>query len=123
MTSDAQISDREREILRLVATGATNQQIAQQLNISTNTVKVHLRNIFGKIGAASRTEATLYAVRTGIVSVGQATLAPEAVAVAVTEAPTDEAAETNSPNLPPAERPPDWAPEAEPTTYDFIAAT
>jgi DNA-binding CsgD family transcriptional regulator len=69
--SDSQISERERDILRLVATGATNQQIAQQLNISANTVKVHLRNIFSKIGAASRTEATLYAVRTGLVHVGQ----------------------------------------------------
>lgn len=69
MTEDVQISEREREILRLVATGATNQQIAQQLNISVNTVKVHLRNIFGKIGVVSRTEATLYAVRSGLVSV------------------------------------------------------
>jgi DNA-binding CsgD family transcriptional regulator/N-acetylneuraminic acid mutarotase len=73
--SDSQISEREREILRLVATGATNQQIAQQLNISANTVKVHLRNIVGKIGAASRTEATLYAVRTGLVRVGDAPVA------------------------------------------------
>ena len=67
MTNDTQISDRELEILRLVATGATNQQIAQQLNISINTVKVHLRNIFGKIGAVSRTEATVYAIRNGLV--------------------------------------------------------
>ncbi|KAB8142114.1 hypothetical protein F8S13_16370 [Chloroflexia bacterium SDU3-3] len=67
MTSDTpQISEREREILRLVATGATNQQIAQTLNISINTVKVHLRNIFAKIGAASRTEATVYAMRMGL---------------------------------------------------------
>lgn len=63
------ISEREREILRLVATGATNQQIAHQLNISVNTVKVHLKNIFGKIGVASRTEATLYAIRLGLVDV------------------------------------------------------
>ncbi|NTU84977.1 MAG: LuxR family transcriptional regulator, partial [Chloroflexales bacterium] len=67
MTNDTQISDREIEILRLVATGATNQQIADQLNISVNTVKVHLRNIFGKIGAVSRTEATVYAIRNGLV--------------------------------------------------------
>lgn len=72
MTDESQISEREREILRLVATGATNQQIAQQLNISINTVKVHLRNIFGKIGVVSRTEATLYAVRAGLVSVERA---------------------------------------------------
>lgn len=75
MTDESQISEREREILRLVATGATNQQIASQLNISINTVKVHLRNIFGKIGVVSRTEATLYAVRSGLVTVERATSA------------------------------------------------
>jgi DNA-binding CsgD family transcriptional regulator len=63
-----QLSDREREILRLVATGATNQQIANDLGISVNTVKVHLRNVFGKIGVTSRTEATVYAVRVGMVN-------------------------------------------------------
>ncbi|HEU5097442.1 MAG TPA: response regulator transcription factor, partial [Roseiflexaceae bacterium] len=87
MSSDtSQISEREREILRLVATGATNQQIAYQLNISVNTVKVHLRNIFGKIGVTSRTEATLYAVRSGLVQIGEA-----ATTTAVAESPTDEA--------------------------------
>src|SRR3954447_23704369 len=64
-----QLSEREQEILRLVAEGLSNQQIANQLGVSINTVKVHLRNVFGKIGAASRTEATMYAVRTGIVTV------------------------------------------------------
>lgn len=71
-TDTSQISDREREILRLLAEGATNQQIAQQLNISVNTVKVHVRNIFGKIGVTSRAEAVLYAVRIGLVHVGGA---------------------------------------------------
>ena len=76
MSSDsAQISERERDILRLVAMGATNQQIANQLNISINTVKVHLRNIFEKIGAASRTEATVFAIRQGLVQLDRA---PEA---------------------------------------------
>jgi DNA-binding CsgD family transcriptional regulator/N-acetylneuraminic acid mutarotase len=65
----AELSEREHEILRLVATGASNKQIAQQLVISPNTVKVHLRNIFSKIGAASRTEAALYAMREGLVQI------------------------------------------------------
>lgn len=67
MTTDSHISEREREILRLIATGATNQRIAHELNISINTVKVHIRNIFGKIGVTCRAEAVMYAVRTGLV--------------------------------------------------------
>src|SRR3954464_2388679 len=68
MSSDtSQISEREREILCLVAMGATNQEIAHRLHISINTVKVHLRNIFEKIGVASRTEATVFAIRQGLV--------------------------------------------------------
>jgi DNA-binding CsgD family transcriptional regulator len=66
-----ELSDREREILILLATGASNKEIALKLSISANTVKVHLRNIFSKIGAASRTEAAMYAVRFGLIDGAQ----------------------------------------------------
>src|SRR6478672_8058246 len=92
MSNDSsQISEREREILRLVATGATNQQIAHQLNISINTVKVHLRNIFGKIGVASRTEATVFAVRSGLVQISEAATTSMPTAVADAPLPEDAA--------------------------------
>ncbi len=74
------LSDREIEVLKLVATGATNQEIARDLVISPNTVKVHLRNIFEKLGVASRTEATTEAIRRGLVWVEGATIVEPAAA-------------------------------------------
>jgi len=65
------LTDREREVLELVATGITNREVAQELFISVNTVKVHLRNIYTKLAADSRTEATMIAVREGWVTVGE----------------------------------------------------
>ncbi len=93
MQENNELSDREREILKLIATGASNKEIAQQLSISANTVKVHVRNIFSKTGVVSRTEATLYAIREGIVQVDATSVstAAEATTTDVASASTAEA--------------------------------
>lgn len=62
----AGLSEREAEVLRLLASGETNQQMADVLFISLNTVSHHLRNIFAKTGAANRTEAASFAHRHGL---------------------------------------------------------
>jgi len=61
------LSEREVEVLRLVAAGKSNRDIADALVISPNTAAHHVRNIFGKIGAANRVEAASYATRHGLV--------------------------------------------------------
>ena len=61
------LSDREIEVLRLVGQGKSNKEIAMDLDISVNTVKVHIGNIFQKISVTSRTEATLFAIEHGII--------------------------------------------------------
>jgi DNA-binding NarL/FixJ family response regulator len=67
------LTDREREVLVLVARGETNKEIGRHLGISERTARTHVSNILGKLGLASRTQAALYAVREGIVSAAEAT--------------------------------------------------
>jgi len=64
--SDSQLSHRELEVLRLVAKGRSNRDIAAQLFISEHTVARHLSNILGKLGVASRTAASAYAFEHGL---------------------------------------------------------
>jgi LuxR family maltose regulon positive regulatory protein len=60
------LSEREIEVLQLIAEGLTNREIATRLFLSVNTVKVHSRNIYGKLGAHNRTEAAARAQALGI---------------------------------------------------------
>ena len=55
------LSEREVEVLQLIAEGLTNPEIAARLFLSLNTVKVHTRNIYGKLGAHNRTQAVAQA--------------------------------------------------------------
>jgi len=61
------LSERELEVLRLIATGATNQEIAEKLVIGESTVKSHVGNILSKLNLADRTQAAVYAWAKGIV--------------------------------------------------------
>jgi len=63
--SSEPLTGREMQVLQALADGKSNKEIADQLLISTYTVQVHLRNIFGKLGVSSRTEAVTYALRRG----------------------------------------------------------
>lgn len=64
------LTDREAEVLRLLAKGRSNKEIAQTLIIGEKTVKTHVSNILAKLNVPSRTQAALFAVRIGMVSAG-----------------------------------------------------
>jgi DNA-binding CsgD family transcriptional regulator len=103
MTSSVnnELSERELDILRLVATGLSNKEIAQKLYISPNTVKVHLRNIFTKIGVLSRTEAALYAINHGLVKTSPPA-PPISIPISIPESSfEEEAAERSQPKTAP----------------------
>lgn len=60
------LTEQEKAILRLIAAGLNNEEIAQTLRISVNTVKTHVRHIFQKLGVSDRTQAAVWAVRHGL---------------------------------------------------------
>jgi two-component system NarL family response regulator len=61
------LSEREIEIVRLVAKGFSNDELAERLHLSPDTIKAHLRHIYEKLGVESRVEAVTEAMRTGLV--------------------------------------------------------
>jgi DNA-binding NarL/FixJ family response regulator len=65
----AQLSPREIEILHLLARGLSNKEIAAQLGVVEGTVKIHITNIFSKLGVNDRTQALIEAVKRGIVQI------------------------------------------------------
>ncbi len=65
--SPEKLTEREIEVLRLLARGKANKEIAVELHISETTVKTHVSNILMKLGVLSRTQAALHAVRIGLV--------------------------------------------------------
>ena len=62
------LTERETDVLGLLAQGKSNKEISRALNIAEQTVKTHVSHILGKLGVPSRTQAALYAIRTGLVS-------------------------------------------------------
>jgi NarL family two-component system response regulator LiaR len=63
----ASLTERERDVIRLVAQGCSNQEIAQTLVISDKTVKTHVSNILSKLGLEDRTQLAIYAIKKGLV--------------------------------------------------------
>ena len=61
----ATLTERERQIMALVVMGRANKQIAGELNLSTSTIRTHLHNIYGKLGARDRAQAVLIATERG----------------------------------------------------------
>jgi DNA-binding NarL/FixJ family response regulator len=66
-----ELTHQEMRVLALVAQGQRNAKIALELCISTRTVENHLYRIFDKLGVSSRTEAALYALHTGVISIAE----------------------------------------------------
>ncbi|XGV94686.1 MAG: response regulator [Leptolyngbya sp. BL-A-14] len=65
--SRPQLTRREQEVLQLVAQGKTNQDIADELHLSESAIKYHVNNILSKLGVSDRTQATIVAIKRGLV--------------------------------------------------------
>ncbi len=65
---DDPLTDRELDVVRLVAKGRTNQEVAAELFVSLSTVKTHLGSIFAKLGVRNRVEIAAWAWESGVVS-------------------------------------------------------
>ncbi|MFO8037615.1 MAG: response regulator transcription factor [Anaerolineales bacterium] len=76
LTSDP-LTNREVEVLQIVAKGKSNREIAEDLTISETTVRTHVSNILSKLHLASRTEAALYALKEGMASLDEVSLDEE----------------------------------------------
>ena len=71
-----ELTDREREVLRLVAEGATNREIASSLYVSENTVGFHMKNILAKLHLKNRAQAAVFAIRAGLADDEDSAAAP-----------------------------------------------
>jgi DNA-binding NarL/FixJ family response regulator len=66
-TAISDLSERETEIIRLIARGLSNKEIANQLSVSEKTVKNHISRVFSKLGITARTQAAIHAMKAGLV--------------------------------------------------------
>lgn len=73
---EGKLTEREREVLRLVVDGATNREIGSQLYISENTVSYHMKNILAKLHLKNRAQAAAFAIRSGLADNAEPESAP-----------------------------------------------